>query len=177
MNKRISIGFHYIGLMSGILIINFVLQNHKEYADYIMDGFQKMAQIDSVNGQDLFLYLFIKRGKQVLLFCLFYIQISKIAALLFLDYYFAFLEGAFLSLCTFYYSVFQAMLMIVMLLPQFIGYAIFKKFGWNNVEKKRNQDSICFSNVIYLAIVVTIVMTITEIIVNLRLGQRIFAYK
>ncbi|MBE5956579.1 MAG: hypothetical protein E7253_09005 [Lachnospiraceae bacterium] len=177
MNNKLSMCLYYLGLLLGILFINFVFHTHKEYADCIMEGFQNLKQIDSIGGQDLFFYLFVKRGKQILFIFLLYFQLSKHAALFILEFCFAFLTGLFLSLCTFYYNIGNAICMSVILIPQFFGFLLLKKMGQIGIEIDNVYKKINFTNLCSIGVIVTIILIIVELAINFKAGQRIFTYK
>jgi len=125
----------------------------------------------------LFLYLFLKRGKQILFFSFVYLFFSKYGALIMLDFCFAFLQGVFLSLCTFYYNIFQAVFMSVLIFPHFICYVFLKNLGWKCIERKKNDRIMTVTNLCFFLFFMTIIFVILELVVNLKIGQRIFAYK
>ena len=176
MNKKITLFLYYIGLLTGILIINYILKYHLEYADRIIKGFGSLDKIEFVKGQELFLYLFFKRIKQLLIFCFIYFYISKVVSLCILDFYYASVKGIFLSLVVYYYGPFSLFLMSVMLIPCFLCFAILEIAGWNYFKMEKREYKIDMTNIFLFAFIVAIFVTIVEIVLNSVFVTRISNY-
>ena len=176
MNKKITLFLYYIGLLTGILIINYILKYHLEYADRIIKGFGSLDKIEFVKGQEVFLYLFFKRIKQLFIFCFIYFYISKVVSLCILDFYYACVKGIFLSLCVYYYGAFSLIVMNVMLIPCFLCFIILEIAGWNYFKMVKKEYKINMTNLFLFVFIVAILTTTVEITVNLFFGTRILSY-
>ena len=177
MNKKMPLFLYYIGLSFGIIVMNYMLHNHKEYADGIIESFLNIKHMENIHGQDLFLYLLLKRGKQFAIICFLYMQISQYGTILILDFCFAFILSSFLSLYTIYYDMFDALKMTILLIPQYLGYVFLKNMGNKYSDRRKVEKSINITKICFLLIVVTIIMTTIEITINFKLSHKILSYK
>ena len=171
MNKKITFFLYYMGLFIGTLIINYILKNYLEYADRILEGFGSLDKIEFIKGQELFVYLFLKRIKQLLIFCFIYFYISKVVSLCILDFYYASVKGIFLSLVVYYYGPFSLFLMSVMLIPCFLCFAILEIAGWYYFKMEKREQKIDMTNIFLFAFIVAIFVTIVETIKSIVIGR------
>ena len=177
MNRRILLWLHYVSLMTGIVVINYILNSHKEYADEIIQSIQNMNRLYSANGQELFFYLFTKRLKQSFILLFLYFQISKPFTIFFLIAYSAFFEGIYISMYFYYFNLEIAFLMFVIILPQFVCYITLRMAGKIYTGIKSVHKNVGLANACLFTLIVIIVMTIIEMAVNLKLIPFVFSYK
>lgn len=171
MNKKISLILYYAGLILGTMTVNYILMYHGEYADTIVYNFEKLNRLEQMNRQALFLYLFLKRLKQILLLCFLYLQVSKLAVLILMDIYFSFLLSVIVSLCFYYYGAVHMFWVAGALLPQCIYYVLLKNVGLKLYDVRITGEGIKTTKVITAVVIVTIIMTIAEMSVNLKIGS------
>lgn len=177
MNKKVFLSIYYAGLIGGSILINYMLTHQAETGQAIIEAFQSMDKLKYIDGQELFLYILLKRGKQVGIACFVYFQISRLFTLLLSDLYYALIEGMFLSLCTYYYGIAGAMGGAVMLLPQFLCFLLLQLLGWKLYENKENSEKIPARKWAAFVLILIIIATIIELTINIWFGTRFFVNK
>lgn len=177
MNKKVTLCLYYAGLILGTVLINYMIKYHNDYAESIMSGFRNMDRIYSIDGQELFLYLFFRRLKQVFFLFVLYFLVSKKLFLLFFPFYYGLIEGNVLSLFFYSYSLSGVVFCAIIMIPQFLCFVIFEILGWRYLKKKILEKEFSNRNVYLFIIVVAIVLTIIELIINLNVVPKILIYK
>lgn len=174
MNKKVFLCTYYAGLILGVIVANYLLWNYAEIGEELINEFQGMDKLKYIDGKELFLYLFLKRSRQLVITGLVFFQISQIITLLVSDFYYAVIEGIFLSLCTHYYGMTGIIGGSCLLVPQFLYFILIQWMGW---KLYKNRDTKQKTRRIYVLIslwIVLTVITLIEMMINFWIGPRIF---
>lgn len=168
---------YYIGLICGALVMNYGIQHYGEMTRQWMDTFLNLDNLKYVNRQELCLYLLYKRVKQTLICTVIYLYISKIALVLFLDFYGAFILGLTASLFTYYNGVAGILYGAAIFLPCMIPYGVLFYYILNSFinSSKKTEKSKLYR---IISIIILILMWITlEIAVNTIINYGFFNNK
>lgn len=174
MNKKRFLITYYVGLAIGIGLANYMLVHYTGTCKLILEAFQEMDKLQYIDRKELFLYLFLKRGKQLLLLCFIYFQISSQLALVGTDLYYAFLEGMILSLSTYYYGVKGMLGCGLLLLPILLFFLLLQWIGWKICEDGNIVKKITGKYLIISIIVALTLVSILELTVNMAIPLDLF---
>lgn len=174
MNKKGFLITYYVGLTIGIGLANYMLMHHIGIGEMILKTFQEMDKLQYIDRKELFLYLFLKREKQLLFFCFVYFQISRKIALVGTNLYYAFLEGMILSFSTYYYGVKGMLGCGLLLLPLLLFFFLLQWLGWKLCEEENIVKKITDKRLIISLIVILIIVLVLELTVNMAISPSLF---
>lgn len=174
MNKKRFLITYYVGLTIGIGLANYMLIHHTGTGELILKAFQEMDKLQYIDCKELFLYLFLKRGKQLLFLCFVYFQISRKIALLGTNLYYAFLEGMILSFSTYYYGVNGTLGCGLLLLPILLFFFLLQWIGWKFCEDGKIVKKITGRRLIIGLIIMVIALSMLELTVNILASPKLF---
>lgn len=176
-SKKYLWTIYYIGLVCGALVMNYVINAYGEITVQWMDTFLNLDNIQYVNKHELFLYLLYKRLKQALICSVIYFYISKIAIVLFLIFYGAFILGLTASLFTHYNGVAGVFYGAMIFLPCMVPYGAFLYYilyNFTNSLKKTDKNKLYKAAIFIILIIIWVVF---EMVVNLMINVGFFNNK
>lgn len=173
-SKKYLWTIYYIGLVCGVLVMNYVINAYGEITVQWMNTFLNLDNLQYVNKHELFLYLLYKRVKQALICSVIYLYISKIAIVLFLVFYGAFILGLTASLFTYYNGVAGVLYGAMIFLPCMVPYGAFLYYIlYNFMNSSKNIEK----NKLYKVIVLIIMWVAFEMAVNFMINVGFFNNK
>lgn len=176
MNKKLSLCLYYTGVLMGTFFMNYIIKNNCEYAEQLMNAFSNIHRLNKMNGQDLFIYLFIKRLKQITVLCILYFYVAKQILLIFFDLYIPFIYAIMLSLATYYQDSFHVFVAVLMFFPIYCFYKLFKILNIEILDYNRKNKKDGITNIAIKILITTILTIFLEISVNLKLIQEIIPH-
>ena len=175
--KRLMISIYYTGLIAGAFLMNYILVQHSDFSLSLIESFQGLDKLDYINKKELFVYILLKRVKQLLVCSYVYFYISKVFLLYFVDFYFAIIMGMTIAVFVYYQGFTGLIYSILLFVPLFLSYGGIYYMAWINFLNKIKNTYKRKNKRIILLIFLIIIGVILEITVNNLFGTCFFNNK
>lgn len=165
-DKKLFLVVFYIGLVSGILFMNYGFFHQPDFIQELMEKFKNLDKLQFVSKDEFFFYVLMIRCKQLAFFVLSYLFLPRYFVLILIDFYFSFCIGGFFSLET-YNQGFQGILYgICYFFPHYICYCALYALACWHAKKGKSYEARLEKKVLALFLILFIIGCFLESYVN-----------
>lgn len=169
MNKRTAIYFGFICQVTGILLMNYFIQYQPGLVESLDKIFNYRDKLGYINQNELFLYLFMKRIKQGILFFLLYAYVSDVLAILIHGYYLVFMQGFIMAMSVYSNGIVGIFYGITLLsIPVYLNIIILIVLLVHRCKIQKNIHNKKYLGV-FMIILYAICITFLEVKLNLKI--------